>query len=190
MTCKTCTRCGAERPLADFPLCRGKPRARCRPCHAADAKGYVLRNAEAVRTRAKARFQANNPPRFMGPPVPPHIRAERRRAARAKWRAANPDRQAAAQARWAAANKHVQMENVRRRQAAKLNATPPWADRKAMQAIYAQAKQLEAETGVPHDVDHIVPLRGETVCGLHVPANLQVLPRRVNRQKSNKLELV
>jgi hypothetical protein len=77
------------------------------------------------------------------------------------------------------------METVRRRQAAKLRATPPWADKKAMQEVYRLAREL-SEAGVPHDVDHIVPLQHALVCGLHCPANLQVLPRRANRLKHNR----
>jgi hypothetical protein len=72
------------------------------------------------------------------------------------------------------------------RRAAKLQATPIWADRAAMRAVYAQAQALEQASGVRHEVDHIVPLRGRNVCGLHVPANLQVLRASDNRKKSNR----
>lgn len=63
--------------------------------------------------------------------------------------------------------------------------TPTWADADAMQAIYDHARQLTRETGTPHEVDHVVPLNHPLVCGLHCPANLQVLPHEVNRRKSN-----
>lgn len=91
---------------------------------------------------------------------------------------------------WAKRNSERCNEKTNLRRAARLNATPNWleaGDRKAMQDLYAQAKQVSAVTGVPHEVDHIVPLRGIEVSGLHVPWNLQVIPRSKNRAKLNKL---
>ena len=76
-----------------------------------------------------------------------------------------------------------------KRRAAKLNATPSWLtkeDYNQMQVFYTEAQQLTLSTGVQHHVDHIYPLQGETVCGLHVPSNLQVLTATENMGKSNK----
>ena len=64
-------------------------------------------------------------------------------------------------------------------------ATPPWVDMKAIRAIYEEAARLTEATGVKHNVDHIVPLNHPAVCGLHVPWNLEPLPKRVNAAKSN-----
>ncbi|MBF3054122.1 hypothetical protein HKW90_06935 [Pseudomonas aeruginosa] len=72
------------------------------------------------------------------------------------------------------------------RRAAELQATPTWADSAAIRAVYAKAQALEQATGVRHEVDHIIPLRGRNVCGLHIPANLQVLQASDNRKKSNR----
>jgi len=75
--------------------------------------------------------------------------------------------------------------------AAKRSATPKWLtseQREQIAEIYRQAHAISQETGIPHDVDHVVPVLGRSVCGLHVPWNLQVLPASVNRGKGNSHE--
>jgi hypothetical protein len=49
------------------------------------------------------------------------------------------------------------------------------------------AKARSALTGTPWEADHILPLRGRSVSGLHNPFNLQVIPRSINRRKSNRV---
>lgn len=96
---------------------------------------------------------------------------------------------AAKKAHWAAALSNSQRCAIQAsRNATKINATPCWltrAQREDISAIYATAAIESARTGIPHEVDHIVPLRGKTVCGLHVAWNLRVIPAFENRAKSN-----
>lgn len=70
--------------------------------------------------------------------------------------------------------------------AAELKATPKWADLKAIASFYREAQRLTEETGIPYEVDHIVPLRHKLASGLHVSANLRVITRAENRSKSNR----
>lgn len=62
----------------------------------------------------------------------------------------------------------------------KLKATPNWVNRKALEEVY-----LNCPEG--YEVDHIIPLKGKNVCGLHVPWNLQYLTKIENLKKSNKI---
>lgn len=89
------------------------------------------------------------------------------------WQIANPDKHAAISAR---------------RRAAKLMATPAWSERDEIAAVYTRAASLSRGTGIPHEVDHIVPIKGRTASGLHVIANLQILTAAENARKSNRLE--
>lgn len=93
-----------------------------------------------------------------------------------------------ATAKWRKANKAKDAAKTARRKATKLRATPPWANQESVSAFYQIAAKLTKQTGVLHEVDHIVPLQGETVCGLHVHWNLQVLTKSENSRKKNKLD--
>ena len=74
-----------------------------------------------------------------------------------------------------------------KRRAVKLQATVAWADASKIEDIYAERNRLTEETGIEHHVDHIIPLQGVNVCGLHCEHNLQVLTATENLQKSNRL---
>ena len=69
----------------------------------------------------------------------------------------------------------------------KRNATPKWADKEEIKKIYEAADFMTRYTGILHHVDHIYPLKGKTVTGLHTHTNLRVIPAKLNQQKSNKI---
>jgi len=68
--------------------------------------------------------------------------------------------------------------------------TPAWITKEQiehMRWFYSEAKRLKSLTGRRYEVDHIIPIKGKTVSGLHVPWNLQILTFEENRAKGNKL---
>ena len=74
--------------------------------------------------------------------------------------------------------------------AAKLLRTPKWLTNEQKQQIksfYKEANRLTKETGIPHHVDHILPLQGDLVSGFHIPENLRVITAYENTSKGNKL---
>lgn len=79
--------------------------------------------------------------------------------------------------------------NEMKRIAAKKQRTPQWlnvAHHAEIEGAYHFAKVMERITGRKYHVDHIEPLQGADVSGLHVPWNLQVIPDRENFAKGNR----
>ena len=90
------------------------------------------------------------------------------------WRKENPDKTAA---QW------------QKYQTAKINRIPLWVDLKEIEKIYLKASYLTKEIGVQYDVDHIIPLQGKKVSGLHIESNLQVITHVANMKKGNRFEI-
>ena len=94
--------------------------------------------------------------------------------------------------KWVKENAAAVNARVMKRYALKLKATPSWLtedDHWMLEQAYELAKLRTQMFGFKWHVDHIVPLQGKIVCGLHVPNNLQVIPASVNCSKRNRFEL-
>ena len=90
---------------------------------------------------------------------------------------------------WRIENKDKNCSKSNKYRAAKLKATPSWVDEEhkwLIDEVYHLAQVRSKVTGISWHVDHIVPLKGKDVCGLHVIENLQVIPSKQNLQKGNK----
>lgn len=84
--------------------------------------------------------------------------------------------------------KEIKRAKDAKRRAAKLQRTPVWLTQEQLEEIkevYWLARDIELTTGEAYQVDHIVPLQGDTISGLHVPWNLQILPSDINQSKGN-----
>jgi len=105
------------------------------------------------------------------------------------WRKQNKEQQALYDKLWKKLNPEKVNAQVSKRRTAKLNRIPKWlslATLKEIEALYKLAVEKTKETGIKWHVDHIIPLQGKIVSGLHVPANLQVIPAVENLKKNNK----
>lgn len=94
---------------------------------------------------------------------------------------------------WVKANRaHVNAYNMSRYAGFK-KATPAWLSSEQQNeivAFYEEARSLTKKTGIRHEVDHIVPLKGVYVSGLHVPWNLRVITKADNMAKGNSYDFV
>lgn len=115
---------------------------------------------------------------------PRYIEKNRRRAN--DWYLLNTERAIAAVAQYQKDNRHKDRAWQSKRRATRYQATPAWADLQAIEAVYKKAEVMTEQTGIPHHVDHIVPLQSKFVCGLHVPANLQIMEASANNSKGNR----
>lgn len=98
---------------------------------------------------------------------------------------ANPEKRKAVVKAYTQNNKDRMCAKTRNRQLKKLQATPSWADKEGLRILYEQCDYISRLSMEPHQVDHIVPIRNSSVCGLHVPWNLQIITATENRRKGN-----
>ena len=93
---------------------------------------------------------------------------------------------------WRKNNLGLVLADCAKRRAAKLKRTPKWLtpfDKLKIECLYQLAAMRNRESGQKWHVDHIIPLQGANVCGLHVPGNLRVIPAIDNMRKSNQYEV-
>lgn len=193
---KTCAKCGVSKPLTDFHVlnCRKDGRkSYCKVCiktysaarYKANPEHQLAVNAawrEKYPDRQKAANDAwcsKNKDRIKV------VSAEWHRAHRGVWKKANPEKDKAHKLNYRKANPEKWPGYCAARLARKLNATPSWANKFFIEEAYALAQLRTKVLGFRWHVDHVVPLRSDLVSGLHVEANLQVIPWRDNLIKHN-----
>jgi len=209
MAAKICSKCGEEKALALFSKSKAGVLGRrpdCKKCFA--AIGKLRTNTKEGRAKLKiesaAYYKANKKKhnalckRWREENKERHAenskawRAANRIRANAvagEWRAANAGKVKTAKGRWRAkpSSAPIEAASAAKRRAMLLHATPSWADDKAIKSKYVMASFLTMATfGKGYHVDHIVPLQGKNVCGLHVEGNLQLMRAEDNLSKGNR----
>lgn len=179
---KVCRDCGEDLPITEF--CKNKPakdglNCYCRKCSKLRYAAHYKKNADAMCARS-AEYRKKNPD-----VVKKKLKEwqERNATHTAEYRKKNKDKMYLNGKRYRERNVDKVRAGYAERRAS--FRTPSWANKEAIQQLYAEAAMLSKERKIPYEVDHIVPLRSPIVCGLHCEFNLRVVTMEENRKKSN-----
>lgn len=185
---KPCVMCGMVKPLTDFHISkhgRGGKAAHCKGCISISASLFYSNNKNKILQRGKEYREKTN-----------HRHSR-------QWYLNNKEHFSTYRKIWYYANRNyilLQQNKYRRSAAGKAKrqvydaarrvkltkCTPSWCNPLELLAIYKQCVDETIASNVLHEVDHYYSINGRTVCGLHVPSNLRIIPATENRKKGNK----
>ena len=178
---KQCCKCKEQKTANEFSKNKSKGdglNSMCKECMTLYRKKYnssaknKARHAELERSRRNGCVE----------------KQEAQRAACRKWHAENRDERLARQREYYQENVYAMRERASVGRDARALRVPSWLTedhRFSIREVYIASEMRSEMTGVKHHVDHIIPLQGKTVSGLHVPWNLQVITAQENLSKSN-----
>lgn len=177
---KQCTKCKVDKNLTEFHKGRNPDghRTWCKSCMAVYKKQYVAANRDKVLKKQKTYDLVKN--------------IERKQYFQ-DWYLKNKERLGYLNKVYKQKNLPMHAAKEAKRRSAKMQRTPKWltdTDFERIQNEYKLASILTKLTGNEWHVDHIIPLQGKIVSGLHVPKNLKVLPAKENIAKNNRYEVI
>jgi post-segregation antitoxin (ccd killing protein) len=190
---KVCVVCNNSKPLSEFYKRKDSPdgyRNDCKLCRrSVSSKNYYTDQDLGKQKRREyyARLKAENP--NLSAEIYARYRESSLEHSRLAYQA-NAEERKAKQRLWSKTNRGIANALSKRYRLKKAKATPLWLTPEQiynMQCTYKVAAQLSETSSQKWHVDHIVPIRGKDVCGLHVPWNLQLLPAKMNMQKGNRI---
>ena len=201
---KICKKCGIEKELSGYhkksevidglqPICK--------ECDKIEKKKYYNKNKERLLNKSKIRYKNNEEQEKLARKMHYLKNKEQVSIDKKKYYETNKEQILNRHSKnkehrnnygrkWQIANPGKVNANAAKRRAAKLQRTPKWLtkeDFKKIEAIYKLASTIQKLTSILYDVDHIIPLQGKAVSGLHVPWNLQIITKEENVKKKNKL---
>ena len=179
---QTCRKCLVEKSIAEYQFHRvsGKHYQTCRRCR--QLQGYEWdKNNRDKKNASDKKWREANPEKLWAKRNPEENKIRMVKAAR-EWAQRNPNYHHEHYLK----NKERFVAARARRRAKQESATPVWltlVDKAQIQQMYDVASAREIQTGVKHHVDHIIPINGKQVSGMHVPWNLQVITATENLSK-------
>jgi transposase-like protein len=208
---KICTKCNTNKPLTSFAINKvtlDGLQYMCRSCQ----KDYRDQNKERYKqnnlrrygerrdeilafgrewklankahvTEVNKQYRHNNVEKFRQYALDAYY--DHHQAYMKELRKTNPDLAYKAARAWSKLNPGKDRAQTAKRRARLMQATPGWAEYKEIMELYIQCTSKSRDTGISHHVDHIVPLRGKLVCGLHCTDNLQIITAEENMSKGN-----
>lgn len=177
---KWCPQCQTQKVLSDFYANRAKSdglTTQCKSCCKVNATSRRLEKPEVTRAEVRAARERNRNA----------YNAKRTGEAGRKYRAKIAEWARAYFMTYRKANRTRLTAYRAKVRAAQKRATPSWANSHYIALFYEMAKLERQRLGVHVEVDHIVPLQSPLVCGLHCEHNLQLLTRKANRSKCNRV---
>jgi hypothetical protein len=185
---KLCTKCNQSKPLDQFgqhSKMKDGLRVRCKPCNNEDSRQYGQSHVAEHNAYSKL-WKQRNPEKHKLNTKKDNLK---RREAIRQWYRDNKEQHWFLRQVWISNNKEKHLLSNRihtaKRRAAQLKATPIWLTQEHLDMI----TKIYTDCPKGFEVDHIIPLLGKEVRGLHVPWNLQAIPMPENRAKNNKVLL-